>query len=479
MENSKRWQKVIAKVNNNRVRDISTLLFSLIFLLSCYNKTLKKNQPVLQKEEENRQELNIHNGIVDFAEAFSDTSSAEANREYTLQKVEEFQPFYVPTKKVRVALLRNVKRVVIYSVGESNVKDGSPVNRLYRFRGRLEFETKSKDGVLSLRVGKEKVSIFLPCTLISDNDYNFFEIGDTTYRGGIILYESGENKFTVVNYIDVEEYLRGVVPLEIGKRSEEEMEALKVQAIAARTYTYKKIIEKVKEPFDVVSSVSDQVYGGVVVEYPESDKAIKATKDLIMIYDDSIITAYYHSTCGGKTANVNDVWDKPSREYLCSVSDTDSSGKPWCESSTYYKWEESWPFRQFLDIVIPTLQKRLPTLNISSPIREIKILDRYSCGRIKTLLIKGNNWEYKTGGDAVRFILRRGVKDYPILRSANFEIVELNKNVVKISGLGYGHGVGMCQMGAIGRAKSGQNFMTILKSYYKGISIAVAEVKKE
>ena len=415
---------------------------------------------------------------IDFADAF-DTSvlidgTTITKRSGNMQSItegsvrsESRSTFYVPSRKVRIALQENVSSAVLYSVGNITIS-----GKNLKIRGRILFSVKKTGGQLSISAGGKNVSVTMPCTLYSEYEYNYLEFSDATYRGAIIAV-AGRNRgtLTIVNYLDVEDYLRGVVPLEIGKRSQEEIEALKAQAVAARTYTYRRMSERTGEPFDMVNTVADQVYGGASVEYREADVAVRATENLLMTYDDSIIIAYYHSTCGGATATIDEVWKKPPQPYLRSIADLNEKGEAWCRASTYFTWEETWPWKQFSSIVLQQLRKLHPQKKYKGVVNGISIDERFECGRIKRATITGSGWAEECGGDAIRFILRRGTSRYPILRSARFSVTSPNRSVIRISGKGYGHGVGMCQTGAIGRAQAGQDFRTILTSYYPGVSI--------
>jgi len=412
---------------------------------------------------------------IDFGDAFSGGDSSEILPADTgmLPAISKEQRFFtVPSKKVRIALSRNVTGSVFYSVGNVSVhsRKGQKLQGA-SFRGRCVVTSGRKGKTVRISAGRMTVDAQLPCTLTSQSEYNYIEFDDVTYRGAVLLTAGTKGRFTVVNFLDVEEYLRGVVPLEIGRRPREEMEALKAQAVAARTYTYRRIIERRKESYDMVPTVADQVYGGSGVENRDSDFAVKATENVIMTFGDSVIYAYYHSTCGGVTADVNEAWGKPPQSYLRSVSDLDATGEAYCRSSKYFTWEERWPWKQFSSICIASLKKMYPQKQFRGVVNSCTVKERFPCGRVKKLLFTGSGWAHECGGDATRFIMRRGVKGHPILRSANFTIDASQKHQITVRGRGYGHGVGMCQMGAIGRAQAGQQYTAILRAYYPGIAI--------
>lgn len=491
MANLKSWRNRIVQATDFRLF-IRFGIFATVFLaFNCANQSLiRPNPPSPQKEtgSDTRKKTGRRETVenIDFADAF-DTSIAfdtpltvpplpAASSSPRKQSVpDKGGMFPVPTKMVRVALAENIRRAVVYSVGTVGVSSRRQKKPI-AFRGRILFESIGEKSGISVTGMKEFCEATLPCTLSSANDYNFIEYDEATYRGELIIAEGKPGTFVVVNHCDVEDYLRGVVPLEMGKRSHEEIEALKAQAVAARTYTYRRITERSGKPFDLVKTVADQVYGGVGAENREADLAVKATKDLIMVYGDGIVYAYYHSTCGGRTANIGDVWDKPPQSYLRSVADVDKFGKAYCRISRYFTWEEFWPLRQFSTIVKESFRKKYPKARLRGTAKKVTIEKRYQCGRIRRATISGSGWAHECGGDEIRSIMRRGVTGYPILRSANFAVVSSDRNTIKIKGRGYGHGVGMCQMGAVGRARAGQNFRTILLSYYQGVSIVPASI---
>ncbi|NLW31302.1 MAG: SpoIID/LytB domain-containing protein [Fibrobacter sp.] len=469
-------------INRTLCSFFSVVAFCCIFFYCSYPKFIVPDPPqasvkTVQKQEQ-KPDLEVSGKIavdsvseINFADAFlndSDTAVVSENENETLQSF-IYPLFFISNNRVRVALLRNITQITFYSVSKlsiSNLKN-------YSFQGRIVFRIRGQQ-VWVTSENKNHI-ITLPCTLKSKSEYNYIDIGDKSYRGDIILTMEKNGRFSVINSLPVEEYLRGVVPLEIGRRPESE--ALKAQAVAARTYTYKRIEERKNHSFDLTCTVTDQVYGGVHVEYRESDSAIKATENLVMVYEDSLVHAYYHSTCGGKTANIEDVWDKPSYNYLRSVRDTDSTGNAYCRISRYFTWKEKWPKRDFNTIVSRYLKNQFPQNNIGGKITVFKIESQFTDGRINVCTFGGPGWTQKTGGDKIRFILRRNTSDNAILRSANFKITAL-KDIISVEGRGYGHGVGMCQMGAIGRARAGQKFDQILKSYYTGISIHKATITK-
>jgi stage II sporulation protein D len=374
-----------------------------------------------------------------------------------------------PHRFIRIAVRQNINKVEFFSAGRVDIISAG-ADRVSA-RGDLTIESGSAEKVLCRipQIGSKEFA--LPCTLRCANEFNIIECNGTGYRGSIALIAEDKGRFSAINYCNVEDYLRGVVPLEIGNGGADEIEAIKAQAIAARTYTYKKIIERQKQPFDLLPTIADQVYGGAGVEKPLCNQAIRETADLVATFADTLIYAYYHSTCGGKTANVEDVWDKPPLPYLRSVNDKNDRGEAFCAQSPNFTWEESWSPSQLSSIIGRFSKEAFPQNAIAGRLTELRVESRYACGRCRSCKVTTVNGDVSYGGDKIRFVLRRNVSGFPILRSAVITGVSMSGGSVHCSGKGYGHGVGMCQYGAIGRALAGQTYEQIIKAYYTGVEI--------
>ncbi len=163
-------------------------------------------------------------------------------------------------------------------------------------------------------------------TLRPDDAALFGVFAQRRYRGSIRLVAS-DSGLVVVNVLAVEDYLRGVVPLEIGgPRGANEQAAVEAQAIAARSYTFVRLGALAGNSarnanYDVESGVTDQVYGGADAERPFSDQAVSATTGLVLKYDGHVVNAPYSAACGGETAEPDEVWRSGPEPFLRRVSD--------------------------------------------------------------------------------------------------------------------------------------------------------------
>lgn len=291
------------------------------------------------------------------------------------------------------------------------------------------------------------------------------------FRGIFEFYPDGHDTMYIVNVLHVEDYLRGVLAPEIGRRKPEELEAVKAQAVAARTYALATRNKYPNKEYDLVNEILDQVYTGVEGEHRLCDNALKQTRGEVMKVDGSLIDAFYHSTCGGHTDNIEDVWEKSAKSYLKSVEDD-----TFCNWSKFYTWDEEFPAATLLGNVRSYLKSTGRTqARLGSQLKDLQIESRSIGGRIASLNIVTEAGTTNLGKDIIRWAFARpGLPG--ILRSSDFDL-DLKRDAtgristVAIHGRGYGHGVGMCQCGAIGRARAGQKYDEILSRYYSGIQI--------
>lgn len=293
------------------------------------------------------------------------------------------------------------------------------------------------------------------------------------YRGELII-SATDTGLLVVNLLSMDSYLRGVVPLEIGNRTAAEFAAVQAQAVAARTYAYKHLSEK--REFDMYATVQDQVYGGVDAEKPQSDTAITTTRDIVVTYARQPINTPYHSTCGGTTAAVTEVWyTQPDEPYLRPVSDRipGTSGF-YCDRSPRFSWTQSWDAAGLRAVMEKYLANytNAPKGSLGR-ITGVSEQGRTPSDRVSALTVQTESGTYTLRANDIRFVLRN--PQGAILNSTYFRLTTSTDGGevtnLSVNGRGYGHGIGMCQWGAIGRARAGQSYRTILETYYPGTTI--------
>ena len=299
------------------------------------------------------------------------------------------------------------------------------------------------------------------------------------YRGTMRVFASQGTGLTLANDVDLESYLRSVLPNEIGTPPESDFEAVKAQAVAARSYTLSYFGRRAALGFDLYATVEDQVYQGVGRENAQSDRALDLTRGEVLMSGGLPIRALYSSACGGRTANVEDVWPWPWTPYLRSTRDSDGpSLKPFCSISANFRWREEWDIRSFM----ATLRQYGPAeggglAGLKGDFLDARVKTRSRCGRVQELAISTTEGVWILRGDRIRWILRRPGQG-AILRSSFFKI-GVSRDAggkpirVIVSGAGNGHGIGLCQWGAMGMARAGKDYRAILGHYYENARIEI------
>jgi stage II sporulation protein D len=296
-------------------------------------------------------------------------------------------------------------------------------------------------------------------------------VNGKAYRGvGEIIRD--RTGLTVVNRLGLESYLLGVVSAEMGRRSPVEQAALRAQAVVSRTYALKNLRRWRTEGFDLYGTVADQAYGGVAAETAEGRAAVSETRGRVLTYRGALIEAFYFSTCGGRTAEGYEVFRSAVRPYLRSVSDLDESGTAYCSISPRYRWREEWNG----EALRATLQRHLSPLPSTGgapigTVTDVRITQRSASGRVEQLSIALGGSEVRVDGHTrIRQVFSTPAGQ--LLRSTAFTLMATGagRNVTSlvIDGMGAGHGVGLCQWGAVGRARAGQDYQRILAAYYPG-----------
>lgn len=322
----------------------------------------------------------------------------------------------------------------------------------------------------ALRLGDKTIRVLLGRTAAPGATAREASFGNATWNGrrfrGTIDFVSDGDGVAVVNRVDLEDYLRGVLPGEIGSRDSRDRAALQAQAVAARTYAAARMGER-RTAYDVTSTVSDQVYGGVGVERPETDDAVRATRGLVLTWGDRIVSAPYHSHGGLMTASPEEVfWRSSGEPWLRPVDDHSPDGGCYCDASLMRAWERRFTTDELRGLL--TQYGRDAGMTLGGDVRGLRIVSRGPSGRVTVLEVETSVGRASIRGNDIRFVLRT---DGAILPSTSFAL-EMIGGVAVVRGMGNGHGVGMSQWGAIGRARAGQDARAILAAYYPGTRLS-------
>jgi SpoIID/LytB domain protein len=312
--------------------------------------------------------------------------------------------------------------------------------------------------------------------------YPFHGFEDRSYRGSVEFVADQKGKLAVVNVVSLEDLLKGLVPAEIFARAP--MEALKAQAVTARGEVLAKIGTKhLADPYLLCSEQHCAVYKGVAGEADSASLAVDATRGEALFAHDRLVDSVYSAVCGGHTENNEAVWgglpnpnlrgrpdlivprsSAPSPHNLeafltgnipaaCHLASMAQPGK--------FRWERRFSSEQLDQLTLD--------LGVGS-VKAISVLQRGVSGRARAIRIVGDRGDALVRGE---LNIRRL---FGMLNSALFTVrgERLSDGTIggwSFRGAGWGHGVGMCQMGAIGRAERGQDYRAILRHYFSGAEV--------
>ncbi len=269
------------------------------------------------------------------------------------------------------------------------------------------------------------------------------EIDGRRYRGSLRIV-ARDGKLRLINIVDLEGYLRGVVPAE--SYVEWPPAALQAQAIAARTYAFAKMAKRNAHLFDVYASTNDQAYAGFEKEDERSDAAVAATAGQVLKYRGKVFSSFFHAVCGGSTADARIVFGDPA--YPSPLR-----GSPcgYCDKAPKCKWT-----------------KKISRAQVAAKLKEKKI----SAITLQAIGLDGRATQVTivraAGGSRVMAgtTFRRKLK----LRSTRFSVTADGSDFV-FEGRGWGHGVGVCQWGSREMARNGKEAAEIFDRYYPGAKV--------
>lgn len=343
---------------------------------------------------------------------------------------------------LRVAIERGVNQVKVGSSTTGIVKD-STGRTLGQLPAMSAYYAQAVPGGVAL--DKWQSGLFW----IEPTGKGFVYIGDRWYRGRTLVIPT-EKGLTAVNWVDDQEYLYSVIGGEMDARWPSE--ALKAQAIAARTYALYEREKQRNNPIYDLGNTPDrwQIYKGVISESPATYAAVDATAGQVLTYKNKIILSVFHACSGGHTENVEDVWKNP-LPYLRAVQDYDQNISECNWVKTFSPGEMSAKFPE-----VGNVKEMIP--ETYSPFRSVKVLK-----------IVGDKGAKVLQGEEVRTALR--------LKSTRFNVTKGADGGFVLQGLGFGHALGMSQWGAYNLARRGANHLQILGHYYQGVALTPIQAK--
>lgn len=374
---------------------------------------------------------------------------------------------------IRVGLLRKVTSAEIQSDFSYRILDGSTDKVL----------EKSKSGSSSAEISGDKVNFSgksaKSIRLKPNKEGQLFSVNGKKYRGSIELLNQG-GKLTVVNSLPVDQYLYGVLPKEMSPSWP--LEALKAQAVAARSYALHTTGKHKNEGFDVCTTTDCQVYTGYDGEHAKTNEAVNQTRGEVLVHNGEVILAVFHAAGGGYTEHSENVWSSPI-PYLRGVEDFD-------EGTPNYQWT--------IEMKVSEFSKKLQAKGYLigdikridlSPLqkRPLKSQDRGISGRVLQMKVEGTKGTVTISGTEIRSTLglKSSLFDVFVKENAKDKKVQIEKaksdwgknkdTILVIDGFGWGHGLGMSQWGAKSYAEKHEKdkdvYLQILTHYYSGAKV--------
>lgn len=305
---------------------------------------------------------------------------------------------------------------------------------------------------------------------------------DREYHGQLLLRPDPGGGMNVINIVDVEDYLLGVLPREMSPSAPRH--ALEAQAIASRTYALKHAFDFQKRGFGLKATEGSQVYAGVEAEQSKTSEAVRATAGQVLTHGGELVHAWFSAACGGRTASSTSVWGGKVVPYARPVE------CGFCKIYPSYHWTA--------EVSLDELSTRLE--EVGKPVGQVRSVDfRWDeSGRVVGARVVGSRKDLTLGGNRFRILAGhrsvRSLRFVPMTdpigallpgeepgsgveESAIRDIIsrslarEGSRRTLDLEGTGFGHGVGLCQWGARGMAEKGWSAHRILRHYYRGASV--------
>jgi stage II sporulation protein D len=349
---------------------------------------------------------------------------------------------------IRVAVLREEDHFTMAVQGRYDIMDLNTGKK-------LDARVYLRPVLVSLQEGKTRVGdrVYDAARLaIAPRREALVSINDGHFRGDVIIINNKGANFTVVNSIDLERYIRGVLYHEVSDKWP--LEAIMAQAVATRTYALYSMEKFAARDYDVTNDVYSQVYGGRGSERYRTNVAVRRTGGQVLVYQGKIFPAFFHANSGGVTEDASELWD------IDIVPLKGGIKSPFSMNSPHYQWRRNFRLKDIQD----KLNARGYEIGL---IKDIQVLEYNKSGRVRKLkIISRDGKEHVIEGKIFRDVVGPNV-----LRSNKYDI-EMKGWYVDFVGNGWGHGVGMCQWGAYGMALMHYNYRQILEFYYPSSEIS-------
>ncbi|MGH7539226.1 MAG: SpoIID/LytB domain-containing protein, partial [Gemmatimonadales bacterium] len=327
-----------------------------------------------------------------------------------------------PEPELRVGLAVGAASVRLGGDGELFVTDDGDGTAVAAIRAGIVWSVlpDSGGGLVLVRPDGTRTERHTGISAVNVTEGRFAMANGRRLRGRVNVVRARAG-LTLINRVPLESYLAGVLGQELGPRRGDERQALLAQAVVARTFGLRNRGRWEADGFDATADTRDQVYLGVDGEAPPVWEALRSTAGQVLRYRSRLIEAYYHSSCGGRTAPVEEVFRSAQRQpYLRSVSDA-AGGRSYCETSPRFRWREEWDGPTLRAILTRTLTT---VMDVSGDglqrITDVQVSRTTASGRVEELRIVFARGDVRVTGPDVRTVLRPALDR--LLRSTAFRV---------------------------------------------------------
>ena len=349
---------------------------------------------------------------------------------------------------VRVAIIKGKPSIRLIVKGPFSIYSLNTNELLAEYRNlKTSIVTPTNYGI---KVGRYSYFKIFGIRIVPQRDATIF-VNKRRFRGQVDIIRQQDMTLLVVNHIDVESYIRGVLYHEVSHRWS--IDAIMAQAVVARTYALYQAKVNESRDYDLTNDIYSQVYGGRTSEKYRTNKAVNRTLGEYLTFEGNIFPTYYHATCAEHTEDASNLWDidlPPLKGVECDF----------CDKSPHFRWKKNLRLK---DIQVK-LMKAGKKIGL---IKEINILEKNQSDRIERLeIVDRRDSKIYLSGKEFRMIVGPN-----IIKSTNFTVT-MRGYYADFIGKGWGHGVGLCQWGAKNMSECGFKYDEILKYYYPGAEIA-------